>query len=77
MFDVFPETPPQAERLLLEKLRAVPAWRKLDLVAQLNQTARQLAIIGLRRRLADLILGPDLATRAYGPLIEPEATDAA
>jgi hypothetical protein len=39
MFDVFPETPPETERLLLEKLRAVPAWRKLDLVAQLNQTA--------------------------------------
>ena len=46
----------------------------------MNQTVRTLALSGLRqrypndsdellqRRLADLILGPELASRAYGPL---------
>lgn len=45
----------------------------------LNRTARLLALDGLRRRypeaepeelrrrLADLLLGPELATKAYGP----------
>jgi hypothetical protein len=48
------------------------------MVSQLNQTMRTLALSGLRqrhpeatpqelRRLADLLLGPDLAARAYGP----------
>jgi hypothetical protein len=46
---------------------------------QLNQAARELALAGLRRRhpaagpeelcrrLAELLLGPELAARAYGP----------
>ncbi len=46
---------------------------------QLNQTARELALAGLRRRhpdatpeelrrcLADLVLGPELAAQVYGP----------
>jgi hypothetical protein len=54
------------------------------MVGQLNQTVRTLALSGLRqrypeatpqelrRRLADLLLGPDLAARAYGPLREQE-----
>jgi len=53
-------------------------------VGQLNQTVRTLALSGLRqrhpqaspqelrRRLADLLLSPDLAARVYGPLIEQE-----
>lgn len=54
------------------------------MVDQLNQTVRTLALSGLRqrhpeatpqelrRRLADLLLGPYLAARAYGPLREQE-----
>jgi hypothetical protein len=48
----------------------------------LNRHARQMALVGLRRRhpdaspeelrrrLADMLLGPELAARAYGPLPE-------
>ena len=82
------DTSPETERVLFAMLRDMPPWRKLEMVAQLNQTARELALIGLRqrypnatpeelhRRLADILLGPELAGRVYGPLIESEKTDA-
>jgi hypothetical protein len=74
------DTHPDAERVLIELMREAPAWRKLALVAQMNETVRVLLLSGLRerypqatpdelrRRLADLLLGPELAARAYGPL---------
>jgi len=34
----------------IELLRQAPAWRKLDMVGQLNQTLRTLALSGLRQR---------------------------
>jgi hypothetical protein len=61
-------------------MRQAPAWRKLQIVAQLNEMVRSLALSGLRqrypaetpaqlrRRLADLLLGASLAARAYGPM---------
>ena len=76
----FSDTSPETERVLFALLREMPAWRKLDLVAQLNQTVRELALSGLRerypqadeaeiwRRLADLVLGAELAEKVYGPL---------
>jgi hypothetical protein len=82
MTQVFPDTPAETERVLFAMLREMPPWRKLEMVAQLNQTVRELALSGLRerypqadeaevrRRLADLVLGPELAEKAYGPLIE-------
>jgi len=85
MTRLFPDTSPEAEAVLIEGLRRLPPWRKLEMVGQLNRTMRQLLLIGLRqrypeaspqelrRRLADLLLGPELAARVYGPL---EATDA-
>jgi len=77
-----PDTRPEAEAVLINLLRQAPPWRKLHMVGQLNQTVRTLALSGLRqrhpdatpqelrRRLADLLLGPDLAVRVYGPLPE-------
>ncbi|MBM4457585.1 MAG: hypothetical protein FJ011_07465 [Chloroflexi bacterium] len=74
------DTHPDAERVLIELMREAPAWRKLALVAQMNETVRVLLLSGLRerypqatpdelrRRLADLLLGPELAARAYGSL---------
>jgi hypothetical protein len=65
--------------VLVRLLRQRPPWRKLHMVGQLNQTVRRLALSGLRarhpeatpeelrRRLADLLLGPDLAAQVYGP----------
>jgi hypothetical protein len=74
------DTHPEIERLQVELLRQMPAWRKLELMAGLSESVRMLALAGLRqrypsespaqrrRRLADLLLGPELAARAYGPL---------
>jgi hypothetical protein len=76
---LFPDTCPEAERVQIELLRQAPPWRKLDMVGQMNQTVRILALSGLRqrypqatprelrRRLADLLLGPTLAAHVYDP----------
>jgi hypothetical protein len=86
---LFPDTRPEAEAVLIGLLRQAPPWRKLAMVGQLNQTVRTLALSGLRtrhpeatpqelrRRLADLLLGPDLAAQVYGPQEVQEAANAA
>ena len=82
MATLSPDTSPEIERIQIEHLRQMPVWRKMTLLAGMNQTVRELALIGLqrrhpddspskrRRRLADLLLGPELATQAYGPTPE-------
>jgi hypothetical protein len=84
MTQVFPDTPPETERVLFAMLREMPAWRKLEMVAQLNQAGRELALAGLQlrypnasqdelhRRLADIVLGGELAARVYGPASEAD-----
>jgi hypothetical protein len=84
MMTLYTDTRPEAERVQIELLRRAPAWRKLQMVDQLNQSARALALSGLRqrypratpvelrRRLADLVLGAELAARVYGPLEEAD-----
>jgi len=74
------DTHPDAERVLIQLLREASPPRKLAMMLEANRTARVLALTGLRerhpndspsrlrRRLADLWLGPDLAAKAYGPL---------
>jgi hypothetical protein len=84
MTALFPDTSPEAEQVLLDLLRRAPVHRKLEMLGQMNAAARYLALEGLRARhpgateaqlqryLADLLLGPELAARAYGPLpLEP------
>ena len=78
------DTAPQAERVLIELLRAVSPRRKLGMLLSANRTSRLLAMTGLRerhpndspaklqRRLADLWLGPELAGKAYGPISDHE-----
>lgn len=73
------DTAPDIERMQIEHLRRLPASRKLALVGEMNRTVQALAVAGLRqrypddteeqrrRRLAALLLGSELATRAYGP----------
>jgi len=77
---LLPDTSSAAQKVLIDLLRPLPAWRKLQMVADLNATVRELALVGLserypgagpaelRRRLADLLLGEELAAKAYGPL---------
>ena len=76
------DTSPDLENMQLERLRQMEPWRKLALLCEMNETVRTLALAGLRqrhpddtpaqrqRRLADLLLGADLAARVYGPLTE-------
>jgi hypothetical protein len=76
------DTAPEIERMQFELLRAMPSWRKAALVGEMWRTVRTMAMVGLRerhpqdspaqlqRRLADLMLGPELAERAYGPVPE-------
>jgi len=78
------DTSPDIENIQIERLRQMPPWRKMALMAEMGQTVRTLALAGLRqrhpddtpalrqRRLADLLLGPELAARVYGPLPEKD-----
>jgi len=78
------DTRPGAELVWVQMMRQAPVWRKLEMVGQMHQTVRTLILGGLRRRyphtdekalrrhLADLLLGPDLAARAYGPTNEEQ-----
>jgi len=87
MSPLFTDTQPEAEEVQIKLLRQAPPWRKLELVSQLNQMARTLALSGLRqrypqatpeelrRRLADLLLGQDLAARVYGPLPQEDTAN--
>jgi hypothetical protein len=79
---MFSDTAAEANRVLLELLRQAPVWRKLEMIGQLNLMAKSLALSNLRRqypesmetelrrRLADRLLGPELAAMVYGPLAE-------
>ena len=80
MSALFSDTHPKMDSLQIQLLRDAPAWRKLEMLAQLNATARLLALSGLRqrhpkaseaqlrRRLAGLLLGEERAAKAYGEL---------
>jgi hypothetical protein len=73
------DTHPDMERLQIDLLRQAPAWRRAEMLGEMYETMKQLALSGLRarhpeaderelrRRLADLLLPADLAVRAYGP----------
>ena len=75
------DTHPQIEAYQVQLLREVPPWRKADMLGQMYATVKQLATQGLRqrhpdaseaelrRRLADLLLGEELAEQVYGPLV--------
>lgn len=74
------DTHPKIEALQLQLLRQAPAWRKANMLGQMYETVKQLAYQGLRKRqpnlseieirrcLADLLLGDELAHQVYGPL---------
>jgi len=73
------DTTPEAEAVLVRLWRETPGWRKWEMMEELNRTAREFALAGLRRRypeaspeelrrrLADLLLGPELAAQVFGP----------
>ena len=73
------DTSQATERVLFDLAREAPAWRKVELMGEMYRTVCDLALSGLRnryphssenelrRRLADMLLGTELALRAYGP----------
>lgn len=80
MSALFPDTHPKMEALQIQLWRQASPTRKMNMLAQLNASARLLALTGLRaqypqateaelrRRLASLLLGEELARKAYGEL---------
>lgn len=72
------DTHPKMEALQIQLWRQASPTRKMQMVAQLNASARMLAMTGLRSRfpnaneaelrfkLAVLILGDELAEKVYG-----------
>jgi hypothetical protein len=76
----FPDTHPKAEAVQIALIRQAPTWRRAYLMGSLNHAVRTAAYQGLkaryphepdqllRRRLADILLGKELALKVYGPL---------
>ena len=77
---LYSDTHPKREALQIQLLRQATPTRKMEMLAQLNASARTLALMGLRsrypqaseaelrRRLADLLLGEELARKVYGDI---------
>ncbi|HRU91619.1 MAG TPA: hypothetical protein P5268_01145 [Candidatus Marinimicrobia bacterium] len=78
MTALYSDTHPKMEALQIQLLRQASPTRKMNMLAQLNASARMLAMTGLRsqypqaseaelhRKLADIILGEELARKVYG-----------
>ena len=74
------DTSPEAERVLIELWRQATPARKFEMISSASRASRELALCGLkmrfpndspaqlRRRLAGLWLGEELAEKAYGAL---------
>lgn len=71
------DTHPKIEQMQIEFIRRMPSWKKIAVMDGLNETVRTLAVTGIkqrhpdatpaqvRRMLADLILGEELARKVY------------
>ena len=78
MSALFPDTHPKMEALQIEAWRQASPTRKMNMLAQLNASARRLALTGLRAqypqvgeaelrfKLACLLYGDELARKTYG-----------
>ena len=84
MSALYSDTDPKVEALQIKMWRQASPTRKMHMLAQLNASVRILALAGLRsrfpnatetelrRRLADLILGEELARKVYGEMKRAE-----
>lgn len=78
MSALFSDTHPKMEALQIQLWRQASPTRKMQMLAQLNKSARLLAMTGLRsqyphasetelrHKLAGLLLGDELARKVYG-----------
>lgn len=77
------DTDPDAEKVQIEILRGMSSAQKFQLLNDTIVTGRALSLSNLRRRfpdagpkelrrrLATMLLGPELATKVYGPEPDP------
>ncbi|MFZ1399120.1 MAG: hypothetical protein WAS33_19595 [Candidatus Promineifilaceae bacterium] len=84
MTALYTDTHPKMEALQIELWRQASPTKKMNMLAQLNASARTLALTGLRaqypqateaelrRKLADLLLGEELARKVYGEAANAE-----
>ena len=84
MSALYSDTDPKVEALQIKLWRQASPTRKMHMLAQLNASVRILALAGLRsrypnatetelrRRLADLLLGEELARKVYGEMNRAE-----
>ena len=80
MSALYSDTHPKMEALQIQLWRDASPTRKMEMVAQLNASVRMLALAGLRsrfptandmelrRKLAELLLGKELANKVYGEI---------
>jgi len=78
MTQLFSDTHPKMEALQIQLWRQATPTRKMNMLAQLNRSARMLALTGLRAqfpqlsedelrfKLAGLLLGDEIAQKVYG-----------
>ncbi len=71
------DTHPKIEQMQIEFIRHMPAWKKFAIVDGLNETVKLMATTGIkqrnpnaapeqiRRMLAELMLGAELARKVY------------
>lgn len=81
MTALYSDTHPKMEALQIQLWRQASPTQKMNMLAQLNASARTLALAGLRSRfpnasedelrykMAVLLLGEDLAVKAYGDIL--------
>lgn len=84
MSALYSDTDPKVEALQIKMWRQASPTRKMHMLAQLNASVHILALAGLRsrypnasetelrRRLADLLLGEELARKVYGEINRAE-----
>ena len=87
MSALFPDTHPKIEAMQIQMWRQASPTRKMEMLAQLNTSARLLAMTGLRSqypqaseselrfKLASLLLGEELAGKVSGEDVRAERTD--
>lgn len=75
---LFADTDEEAEKVLIELARKTPAREKVKQIESLNQTCRQLAMAGLRKRypqaseeelhlrLAAILFGREISVEVFG-----------
>jgi len=78
---LYSDTHPKMEALQIQLWRQASPTRKMNMLGQLNSSAHTLAMTGLRsrypniseaelrRKLADLLLGTELARKVYGEIV--------